>query len=84
MFIMVHDLELSVGGQVYLGETRVLTTSLQRCSEDRVDEISIVLLSDLLSVIVLTFPIVCIYDTQGRRQRRGSTHWDMLLCADYL
>jgi hypothetical protein len=32
---MVHDLELSVGGQVYLGKTRTLTTSLQRCNEDR-------------------------------------------------
>ena len=35
MFIMVHDLELSVGGQVYVGETWALTTSLQRCSKDR-------------------------------------------------
>ena len=31
---MVHDLALSVGDQVYLGETWTLTTSLQRCSED--------------------------------------------------
>ena len=36
MFIMVHDLELSVSGQVYLGETWALTTSLQQCSKDRV------------------------------------------------
>ena len=35
MFIMVHDLQLSVGGQVYVGETWTLTTSLQWCSEDR-------------------------------------------------
>ena len=34
MFIMVHDLELSVGGQVYVGETWTLTTRLQWCSED--------------------------------------------------
>ena len=36
MFIMVHDLELSVSGQVYLGETWALTTGLQRCDENRV------------------------------------------------
>ena len=35
MFIMVHDLELSVSGQVYLGETWALTIRLQWCSEDR-------------------------------------------------
>ena len=33
---MVHDLQLSVGGQVYLGETWALTTSLQRCGGDSV------------------------------------------------
>ena len=35
MFITAHDLELSVGGQVYLGEAWILATSLQLCSEDR-------------------------------------------------
>jgi len=35
MFIMVHDLQLSVGGQVHLGEKWVLTTSLQWCGKDR-------------------------------------------------
>ena len=36
MFIMVHDLELLVGGQVYVGETWALTTGLQWCDEYRV------------------------------------------------
>ena len=54
MFIMVHDLELSVGGQVYVGETWALTTTLQWCSEDR--EIS------LLGLIRLrVYKIVTIY-----------------------
>ena len=35
MFIMVHDLELPVGGQVHLEETWALITTLQRCSKDR-------------------------------------------------
>ena len=35
MFIMVHDLELSVGGKVYVEEIWALITSLQRCSNDR-------------------------------------------------
>jgi hypothetical protein len=49
---MVHDLELSVGGQIYLGETWTLTTSLQRCSDDR--EIS------LLGLILGMYKIVTI------------------------
>ena len=36
MFIMVHDLGLSVGGLVYLAETWVLTAGLQRCGENNV------------------------------------------------
>ena len=35
MSITAHDLELSVGGQVYLGEAWALATSLQLCSKDR-------------------------------------------------
>jgi len=31
---MVHDLQLSVGSPVYLGDTWALTTGLQRCGED--------------------------------------------------
>jgi len=33
---MVHEFQLSVGGQVYLGETWVLATGLQRYGEDKV------------------------------------------------
>jgi hypothetical protein len=60
MFIMVHDLELSVGGQVYLIETWALTTSLQWCREDR--EIS------LLGLIRLgMYKIVTIYQADRPR-----------------
>jgi len=50
MFIMVHDLELSVGGQVHLGETWALTTGLQRCGEDRVIVGTSVAKTDLLNI----------------------------------
>ena len=33
---MVHEFQLSVGGQVYLGETWVLATGLQRYGGDKV------------------------------------------------
>ena len=36
MFIMVHDLELSVGGQVNHGKTWARTASLQQCGEESV------------------------------------------------
>jgi len=35
---MVHEFQLSVGGQVYLGETWGLTTGLQRLNASRVCE----------------------------------------------
>jgi hypothetical protein len=39
MFIMVHDLEFSVGGQVYLGEALALITVLARSGAVRIDSI---------------------------------------------
>ena len=60
MFIMVHDLELSVGGQVYVGKIWALTTSLQWCSEDRENS--------LLGLIRLSMvEIVTIYLADGHR-----------------